>query len=68
MIHVTFKDQNDHQVTQAYMHCPPHKDELIWLLPADNRQSAYKVTEVAHWVSDVAPEGYHNCCVYVEKI
>ena len=71
MIDITFNNENNERITSAKMHEVPRKGEYIWLLPADNRHSAYQVIDVAHWVSDAKhfqKEGYHHACVYVEEV
>jgi hypothetical protein len=69
MIHVAFftiKDDEEEQVTTSQMHHTPSVGEKIWLLPAEGRQSAWVVDDVAHWVSDKI--NHHHAAVYISPI
>lgn len=56
-------------MSDILMHHAPRVGEIIWLLPPEKYiHSAFKVLEVAHWVSPESSYVYHHCAVYVKPI
>jgi hypothetical protein len=72
MIEITFMIDDEYETTtiaNAKMHIPPRIGEAIWLLPHDKHEkTAFRVTDVAHWVSTTIVDGYHHCAVYLKEI
>ena len=67
MVQVTIHDQEDRLIARVKMHHAPRVGEVIWLLPTkEHEDSALKITEVCHWVSD--QHDCHDVCIYVESL
>ena len=66
MILVEIHDTEDRPITSVKMEHAPRVGEHLWMLPQDGTKPAYRVTDVAHWVSDESE--YHKVCVHVESI
>lgn len=83
MIHVTINDDADELLTSVWMREAPQIGSLLWLQgKAGDRlrqkgakgTSAFRVTDVAHWVSEEwtpnshVGEPIHTVCVYVDPV
>ncbi len=66
MVNISMQLEDDSHVAHVYMCAPPAKGDILWLVPAGNRQSAYEVLQVCHWVSDESE--YHAVCAYVQPV
>ncbi|MFN7110282.1 MAG: hypothetical protein ACK4M2_01500 [Brevundimonas sp.] len=81
MISVEVHDEQDAVLAKLWMRFPPRKGELLWFAGEDTDRlrkahgaSAFRVTDVAHWISSAwSPNTHvgqpvHSVCVYVEPV